>query len=135
MNELFDFSMMALSGILVALAYDILRAWRRASLHVLPSKKQLRRICTCTRPIGDVLWVCCAFLLFIMTIYVFADGVLRGYLIAGFLCGVLFYVGALTRVTGLLIYGLFCGFLHVWTFLFWKMPRKILLRFRKRKHA
>ena len=135
MNELYDFSMMALSGTLVAFAYDILRSWRRAAAHVLLGKKQLKKICTCTRPIGDVWWVCCAFLLFILTVYVFADGVLRGYLIAGFLCGVIFYAGVLTKGAGFLIYWLFCGFLYVWTFLFWKMPRKCILLFRRRKHV
>ena len=44
MKDLYDFSIMALSGSLVALAYDILRSWRRASAHVLPDKKQLKKV-------------------------------------------------------------------------------------------
>lgn len=135
MKDLYDFSMMALSGSLVALAYDVLRSWRRAAAHVLPDKKQLKKICTCTRPIGDVLWVCAAFLLFILTVYVFADGILRGYLIAGFICGVIFYACVLTRGTGFLIYWLFCGLLYIGKFLFWKIPRKCILIFRRRKHV
>lgn len=131
MNSLTVFGIMMAAGTLAAFIYDIFRASRRAARRVLVSLKEFRRLRAVFLPIQDVISVLAAFLLFLLASYICVSGAVRGYVIAGFICGIAFYAGILTRFTGNIIYFLFCLLLRVLEFLFYRIPRRIVRLFRK----
>lgn len=131
MNSLLCFGIMGLSGMASAFIYDIFRASRRATQRVCTTPKRFKRFLSISKPIQDVLSVIAAFLLFLLTAYVCNSGILRSYVILGFICGIVLYAGLFTKITGTLAYGIFCAVLYILRLLLWRFPKRILRLFRK----
>ncbi len=131
MNSLLSFGLMALSGIAAAFIYDIFRVSGKATDRLCAVPNRLRRLRTLFKSTGDVLTVIAACILFLFTAYVCNSGVLRSYVIFGFIFGIVLYAGFLTKITGTLAYGIFCAILYTLRLVFWRIPKRIYGLLRK----
>ncbi len=131
MNSLLCFGIMGLAGMASALIYDVFRVSRKATRRICTAPKRSKRFLAISKPIEDILSVIAAFLLFILTAYVCNNGMLRSYVILGFICGIVLYAGIFTKITGTLAYGVFCAILYVVRLVLWRMPKRIFRLFRK----
>lgn len=131
MSSLLSFGVMGLAGIAAAFIYDMFRVSGKAANRVCDVSNRLKHLPTLFKSTGDILSVIAAFVLFLLTAYVCSSGVLRSYIILGFVFGIVLYAGFFTKITGTLAYGIFFAFLYVARLLFWRVPKRIYSLFRK----
>lgn len=131
MNSLLCFGIMGLAGMTSAFIYDIFRASQKATRRICTASKFQKYFQSISQPVGDVISVASGFTLFLLTAYVCNNGVLRSYIITGFICGIVLYAGFCTKITGTLIYGIFCAALYLLRLFCWRIPKRILHLFRK----
>ena len=131
MSSLLSFGIMGLSGIAAAFIYDMFRVSGKATRRICHAANRFKRLATLFKSTGDVLSVIAALVLFLLTAYVCSSGVLRSYIILGFIFGIVLYAGFFTKITGTLAYGIFYAILYTMRLLFWRIPRCICGLFRK----
>jgi hypothetical protein len=102
-ENLGDFGIMAAAGILVAAFFDIFRCLRRAI------KDNGGKNNGFTVQFEDFTFALIAFLFVVLLVYKINDGILRSYIVAGFIVGIILYATILVRFSGKIFYWIFYG--------------------------
>lgn len=97
--------MMAAGGV-IALLFDFFRAVRKAT------RTAYKEISYAVH-IEDVLFALLAFAIFILTVVVFNDGEIRGYMIIGLVCGILAYWALISPVINKVLFWIFYAVLKI----------------------
>ena len=125
-DNLWDFGVMAVAGILVAAFFDLFRGFRKAI------KNNGGKNHNVAVQFQDFIFALIAFLFVVLLVYKINDGILRSYIVAGFAAGIILYVTVLGRFSGRLFYWIFYGivFCIKWTGRiiggFWRAVAKVI---------
>lgn len=112
------FLLMGVVGMIIGLIFDIFRAFR------ISFRGTGKRFDYILAQITDVIFVLAAFCLFTVGLYVFADGMLRGYCILGAIMGLLIYMLIFAPVLGKIFRLIFIIFYKI----FIELPKKLFTK-------
>ncbi len=106
-DNIIDFGIMLLAGILVSAFFDLFRAFRKAVFNNGGKNKGI------SVQLQDFIFALCTFLFVLLLIYRINDGIVRSYIVAGFSAGVVLYAFVIVKISGKIFYGIFYGIIYV----------------------
>jgi len=102
-----DFFAMLLVGMSVSLFFDFQRAVRKAV------RKNGGKNHTLSVMLQDLLFSACSLLLVLLVVYRINDGIVRSYIVLGFIAGAALYFWVISRVVGRVIFSVFYAILFI----------------------
>ena len=124
-DNVLDFLVFLLVGIIVSAFFDLQRAMRKA-VRKNGGKNYTLSVC-----LQDLLFSAGSFLFVLLVIYRVNDGIVRSYIVAGFAGGVVLYFWVISRVMGRVLFALFYSVLFVLRKII-TLPRNLLKKFSKK---